>query len=125
MDYKPIFTLTQLKHYLAGATHIAFDFETSPTDPYRAVEKAALDAHKAAITGISFSVAEGSGVYLPLTHRAGQNAADQPAVWQWLTEAVFTNSAVTKIAHNLAFESAFLYARGIALQEPVYCYLLF
>jgi len=120
LDYKPIYTLAALQEYLLGATAIAFDFETSPSEQYRTEEKAALDAHKAQITGISFSVAEGSGVYLLLAHRAGQNAADQPAIWQWLTEAVFTNLAVTKIAHNLAFESAFLYARGIVLQEPVY-----
>jgi len=120
MEYKPILTLAVLQDYLQGATAIAFDFETSPAEPYRAEEKAALDAHKAQITGISFSVGEGSGIYLPLAHRAGQNAADQPAIWQWLTESVFTNTVVTKVAHNLAFESAFLYARGVILQEPVY-----
>jgi len=120
MNYKPIFSLAALQEYLRTATHIAFDFETSPADPYRQEEKAALDTHKAYITGISFSIGEGSGVYLPLAHRAGQNAADQPANWQWLTEAVFANPAITKIAHNLAFESAFLYARGVILQEPVY-----
>jgi DNA polymerase-1 len=113
MDYKPIYTLAALQKYLQGATRIAFDFETSPTEAFCAEEKAALDAHKAQITGISFSVSDGSGIYLPLTHRAGQNAAEQPAIWQWLTEAVFTNTAVTKIAHNLAFESTFLYARTV------------
>jgi len=127
MSYKSIYSLIELQHYLAGAVCIAFDFETSPIDPYRAEDKAALDAHKAQITGISFSVATassseatGSGIYLPLAHRAGQNAADQPAIWQWLTENVFTYTAVTKIAHNLAFESAFLYACGVVLQEPCY-----
>jgi len=120
MDYKPIYTLAALQEYLQGAVHITFDFETAPTDQYRAEEKAALDAHKTQIAGISFSVTEGSGVYLPLAHLAGQNAADQPAIWQWLTEHVFTNPAITKIAHNLAFESAFLCSRGVILQEPVY-----
>ena len=120
MDYNQILTLEALRDYLQGATHIAFDVETSPTDSYRTEEKAALDAHKAHIVGISFSVTEGSGIYLPLAHQTGQNADDQPAIWQWLTEAVFTNPAVKKIAHNLAFESAFLYARGVVLQEPVY-----
>ena len=120
MEYKSISSFAALQESLQGATHIAFDFETSPTELYRAEEKAALDAHKSSITGISFSIAEGSGIYLPLTHRAGQNAANQPAIWQWLMEVVFTNPAVTKIAHNLSFESAFLYARGIVLQEPVY-----
>jgi len=120
MDYKPIFSLAALQAYLHAATCIAFDFETSPTEPYRAEEKAALDAHKAQITGISFSIAEGSGIYLPLTNRVAVNAADQASIWQWLREAIFTNPIITKIAHNLAFESAFLYARGIVLQEPVY-----
>jgi DNA polymerase-1 len=69
--------------------------------------------------GISFSVSEGSAVYLPLTHRVGRNAAPLPEIWQWLA-GWFTDPAVTKIAHNLAFESAFLYARGIVVQEPVY-----
>jgi DNA polymerase-1 len=120
MNYKPIFSLAALQEYLQGATQIAFDFETSPRDPSRQEEKAALDSHKATIIGINFSIAEGIGVYHPLTHRSGQNAADQPAIWAWLKEAVFANPTVTKIAHNLAFESAFLCARGVILQEPVY-----
>jgi DNA polymerase-1 len=120
MDCKPIFTLPALQTYLAATTHIAFDFETAPLEPYRREEKAALDAHKAHIVGISFSVAEGSGVYLPLAHRVGQNAADQAQIWQWLTSEVFQNPAVTKIAHNLAFESQLLYARGVVVQEPCY-----
>jgi DNA polymerase-1 len=33
---------------------------------------------------------------------------------------LFVNSTVIKVAHNLAFESMFLYARGIVLQAPVY-----
>jgi len=142
--YKPIFTLDELKKYLEGAALAAFDFETAPLEKYRKEEKAALDAHKSRIVGISFSIAEGSGVYLPLAHRldgsvadgdtdagdanpaadvAGRdmngNAKDQPAIWQWL-ENWFTDPTVTKIAHNLAFESQFLYARGIVIQEPCY-----
>jgi DNA polymerase-1 len=69
--------------------------------------------------GISFSVAEGDGIYLPLTHRIGQNAENLSDIWNWLAE-FFTNPSTTKIAHNLAFESQFLYARGIVIQEPVY-----
>jgi DNA polymerase-1 len=119
MSYKPIFSLPDLQHYLAAATHVAFDFETAPLEPYRREDRAALDPHKAHIAGISFSVAEGDAVYLPLTHRIGQNAADQPAIWAWLAE-FFANPAVVKIAHNLSFEAAFLYARGIVVQEPCY-----
>jgi DNA polymerase-1 len=56
---------------------------------------------------------------LPLTHRVGKNAADPEAIWEWLS-AFFADPTVTKIAHNLAFESQFLYARGIVVQEPCY-----
>jgi DNA polymerase-1 len=79
-----------------------------------------LDAHKAHIAGISFSVAEGDAVYLPLTHTVGANAADPAAIWEWLKTVFFESAAITKVAHNLAFEAAFLYARGIILQEPCY-----
>ena len=60
--YKPIHTLEQLQEYLSGATLVAFDFETAPDEKYRKEEKAALDAHKSHIVGISFSVAEGDAV---------------------------------------------------------------
>ena len=97
----------------------AFDIETAPNEKYRQEEKSALDAHKSHIVGISFSVSEGDGVYLPLTHRTGQNATNPETIWQWLA-TFFTNPTITKISHNLAFESQFLYARGIVIQEPVY-----
>ena len=119
MNYKPIYIIQELQNYLSGAAVIAFDFETAPDEKYRKEEKAALDAHKSHIVGVSFSVAEGSGVYLPLTHRFGENATDQTAIWAWLA-GFFADPEVIKIAHNLAFESTFLYARGIVVQEPCY-----
>ncbi len=119
MPYRPIHTLEELQTYLSAATTVTFDFETAPDEPYRQEDRAALDAHKSHITGISFSVAEGDAVYLPIAHRIGQNAADPEAIWNRLA-AFFTDPGVTKIAHNLAFESAFLYARGIVVQAPVY-----
>lgn len=117
--YKPIYTLQQLQTYLSDAPLVAFDFETAPDEKYRNEDKAALDAHKSHIVGISFSVAEGSGVYLPIAHRVGQNAEGLTEIWVWLA-GFFTGAFVTKIAHNLAFESQFLYARGIVVQEPCY-----
>ncbi len=117
--YKPIYTLQQLQTYLSDAPLVAFDFETAPDEKYRNEDKAALDAHKSHIVGISFSVAEGSGVYLPIAHRVGQNAEGLTEIWVWLA-CFFTGAFVTKIAHNLAFESQFLYARGIVVQEPCY-----
>ncbi len=108
-----------MQNYLSGASVVAFDFETAPDEKYRKEEKAALDSHKSHIVGISFSIAEGSGVYLPLTHRVGQNAEELTEIWVWLID-FFTSASVTKIAHNLSFESQFLYALGIVVQEPCY-----
>ena len=117
--YKPINSLAELQDYLADTTLVAFDFETSPTDEYRSESKAALDPHKSQIVGMSFSVAEGDAVYLPLAHRNGGNAADPESLWDYLAD-FFTNPNITKIAHNLTFESAFLYKHGIVIQEPCY-----
>lgn len=120
MPYRSILSLPDLQTYLSGATVIAFDFETAPDDAYLNEDRAALDAHKSHIVGVSFSVAEGDAVYLPLEHRVGENATDQDAIWSWLKPELFMSTAVIKVVHNLAFESAFLYARGIVVQEPCY-----
>jgi DNA polymerase-1 len=117
--YRNILSLLELQEYLSGAPVVAFDFETAPDEKYRREEKAALDAHKSHIVGISFSVAEGDAVYLPIAHRIGSNAENLTDIWNWLS-GFFADTAATKVAHNLAFESAFLYARGIVVQEPCY-----
>ena len=118
--YRAVTTLGGVREYLSGAKIIAFDFETAPDEVYRDEERAALDPHKAHIVGISFSASEGGGIYIPIAHKTGENAAPLTEVWQWLSENFFSNKTVVKAAHNLAFESAFLYARGIVIQEPVY-----
>ncbi len=120
MDYSCVTTLKKIKDYLAGAAIVAFDFETSPTEAYRSEEKAALDAHKAEITGVSFSVSEGSGIYVPLRHKTGRNIGKPEAVMEYLQGAFFENPAVVKVAHNLAFEAMFQYALGVVVQAPVY-----
>ena len=120
MSYSCVTTLTKIKEYLAGAALVAFDFETSPLDEYRSEERAALDTHKVSITGVSFSVSEGSGIYVPLRHRIGKNAARPEAVMGYLQKALFENTAIVKVAHNLPFEAMFLYALGTVVQPPCY-----
>lgn len=117
--YRAVTSLAEVREYLGKAALVAFDFETAPDEAYRLEERAALDAHKSHLVGISFSVSEGSAVYVPLTHKVGANIADGADLWEFLSE-LFANKNVVKIAHNLAFESAFLYARGIVLQPPCY-----
>jgi DNA polymerase-1 len=119
LPYRNVFVLEDLRGYLDGASIVAFDFETAPDYPYRREDKAALDAHKAHIVGISFSTAEGDAVYLPLAHRQGRNADGLTNIWNWLA-GFFADPSVVKVSHNLTFESQFLYARGIVVQEPCY-----
>ena len=120
MDYNIIYTTKEIHDYISDAGIVAFDFETAPDDKWRDEPKAALDAHKAHIVGISFSVKEGSAVYIPLSHMVGSNATDPADVMEYLREAVFENPRVVKVAHNLSFEAMFLYALGIVVCEPCY-----
>ena len=98
----------------------AFDFETAPDEEYRNENKASLDAHKAHIVGISFSSDEGDAFYVPLMHKTGKNAEKQKELWAFLKDEIFESNKVTKVAHNLAFEAMFLYAKGIVVKEPCY-----
>ena len=120
MDYRNIYTADAIREYIGDADIIAFDFETAPDDAWCDEPKAALDAHKAHIVGISLSVSEGTAVYIPLAHKVGNNAADPESIMEYLCEALFENSAVIKVAHNLSFEAMFLYALGIVVCEPCY-----
>ncbi len=120
MNYRSITDLNTIKNLLRGQSPVAFDFETSPTDAWREDEMAALDARKSVIAGISFATDAGDVFYVPLAHRAGRNAEQQDELWDFLRSEVFQNTGVIKIAHNLAFEAMFLYAKGIVVQEPVY-----
>ena len=117
-NYRLVTTLPELQAYLAGAEVVAFDFETSPDEGYREEAKAALDPAKAHIVGVSFSVEEGTGVYVPVAHKAGGNI-DRDIFIKYLT-AFLTDTTVTKVAHNIAFEASMAYAMGIVILPPVY-----
>jgi len=118
--YRVVTEVGGVREYLSRSSLVAFDFETAPDEQFRSEERAALDPHKAHIVGVSFSTAEGDGIYIPIAHKVGANAISLTELWQWMTNNFFLNKSVVKIAHNLAFESAFLYARGIVIQGPVY-----
>ena len=117
-DYRCVTTVAGIKEYIGGAHIVAFDFETAPDDPYREEDRAALDPAKAHIVGCSFSVQEGTGIYVPIAHRIGANA-DKRAFFSFL-KGFLMDGAVVKVAHNIAFESSFAYALGIVIPAPVY-----
>lgn len=118
-DYKTIRSVAEIEEYIGKATVVAFDFETSATEEYRDEEMAALDPHKADITGISISVTGDTARYIPLRHTTGENA-DAAVIMAYLTSRLFQSERIVKVAHNIAFEAMFLYKHGIVLQEPLY-----
>lgn len=119
MNYRCETNLQEIEKHLRGAGVVAFDFETAPLPAYRDDNKAALDAHRSHIVGVSLSVAEGSAIYVPLCHLRGPNA-DPEQIIPFLRNALWMNPAVVKIAHNLSFEAMFLYALGVVVQPPCY-----
>lgn len=117
-EYKCVTTVDGIKEYIGNSPLVAFDFETAPDDSYREEDKAALDPAKSHIVGCSFSIKEGTGIYVPVAHRVGSNI-DKSAFFSFLA-AFLTNTEIIKIAHNIAFESSMAYAKGIVIQAPVY-----
>lgn len=118
ITYQCVTTVAGIRDYIGSSYLVAFDFETAPDETYRDEEKAALDPAKAHIVGCSFSVEEGTGIYVPVSHRAGKNI-DEAEFFTFLS-AFLTDREIMKIAHNIAFESAMAYAKGISIQAPVY-----
>lgn len=117
-EYKCVTTVDGIRDYIGDSRLVAFDFETAPDAPYREEEKAALDPAKAHIVGCSFSVKEGTGIYVPVAHLVGANI--DHAVFFAFLAAFLTDRSLIKIAHNIAFESSFAYASDIVIQAPVY-----
>lgn len=116
--YKCVTTVNGIKAYIGGSSVVAFSFKTAPDDPYRKEEAAAFDPARAHIVGCSFSVKEGTGIYIPVAHRIGTNI-DKDAFFAFLS-AFLLDKTIKKITHNIAFESSMAYAMGIVIQAPVY-----
>lgn len=117
-DYKCITTVAGIREYLGSHRIVAFDYETSPDADFREEEKAALDPAKSHIVGCSFSVEEGTGIYVPTNHEVGTNI-NKSDFFSFL-QVFLSDTEITKIAHNIAFESCMSYALGIVIMPPVY-----
>ena len=100
MDYKLALNKEEIARYIENFKLLALDIETSPLPQYRNDEKSALDAHKSTITGMSFSVSKGSGIYVPFHHKVGLNA-DFVDIWEWIKENILMNENLTLVIHNV------------------------
>ena len=117
-NYRMINSVEGIREYIVDKRIVALDLETSPDDPYREDETASLDPHRSHIAGCSFSVQEGTGIYVPVAHLAGSNI-DKETFFGFLAELV-SSDRILKVIHNAAFESQMLYHLGIVIREPVY-----
>ena len=90
MNYKLALNIDGIAEYIGDSELLALDIETSPLSEYREDGKASLDAHKASITGISFSVKEGTGIYVPFRYKVGKNA-DFVGTWDWIQQNILMN----------------------------------
>lgn len=116
--YKCAVRVSDIRDYIGDHNIVAFDFKTAPNALYRKEATASLDPAKAHIVGCSFSVEAGTGIYVPVAHLKGENI-DKSAFMKFLA-AFLGSTTITKVAHNISFESAMAYSMGIVIQPPVY-----
>jgi DNA polymerase I len=95
--------VAELKH----APMIAFDTETTGTDPLLAE-----------LVGISLSVKEGEGYYLPIGHAAGPQLPHETIVAA--LKPIFENEKLPKVGHNAKYDMAVLHEAGIEVRGLSY-----
>jgi DNA polymerase I len=99
--------LKSLVKELKPADIIAFDTETTGTDPLLAE-----------LVGISLSVKEGEGFYIPTGHAAGQQLSLEEVVAA--LKPIFENEDLPKVGHNAKYDMAVLHEAGIEVRGLSY-----
>ena len=94
-------SLLTLSEKLKKAQKFSFDTETTSINPMRA-----------ALVGISISFQEGEGYYLPVGHKTDEEQLSIKQVVDALG-AVFANTEIKKIGHNLKYDVLVLRNHGI------------
>ena len=117
-EYRVVKTLAEIQAYIGDHKIVSFDYETAPDLDYRNEDRAALDPAKSHICTMSLSVEPFTGIMVPVQHLVGENMP-RDEFYSFLRRFL-TDSSITKIAHNLAFEAMFSYKQGIVVQPPVY-----
>lgn len=92
--------LKNLTKELAKAKVIAFDTETTSTEEMRAE-----------LVGISLSIKDGQGFYIPVGHNAGDNLPTKKVI-EALTPSM-TNPKIGKVAHNAKYDYIVLKRYGL------------
>ena len=102
-DYQLVDTPDKIKNLMAvlqGAKEICLDTETTGTDPI-----------KARLVGVSFSIKEGQGWYVPVYEK--QEALE-------LLRPIYENPDIIKVGQNLKYDLQVLQNHGIELRGPMF-----
>jgi DNA polymerase-1 len=94
--------LDALAAELNKAAVISFDTETTSTDEMQAE-----------LVGISLSVKEGTGYYIPISHKNGQNLSVEKVVSA--LRQPLTNPKIGKIAHNAKYDYIMMARYGLKI----------
>ena len=97
--------LSALVANLEQSAWIAFDTESTSTDPLRGE-----------LVGISLAVEEGTGYYIPIGHRTGETQLPLDRVAKALGP-VMSNSAKPKLGQNLKYDALMLRCHGIQVEN--------
>jgi DNA polymerase-1 len=100
-------TLKTLVGELKKAGFIAFDTETTGTDPLLAE-----------LVGISLSVREGEGYYIPVGHAEGRQLPREKIVQA--LKLIFESEKLAKVGHNAKYDMAVLHQAGIEVHGLKY-----
>lgn len=95
--------LNELCRRLEGISTLAFDTETTSTDPMRAE-----------LVGISLAFEAGHGYYLPVGHRTGEVQLPLNEVLDALRPAL-TSPKIGKVGHNLKYDALVLENHGLTV----------
>jgi len=109
LETKVVDTPESLKELVADlqtAAVIAFDTETTSTDPM-----------KADLVGISLAVRDGQGYYIPLGHASAEKQLSIQQVLEALRPAM-TDPNKAKVGHNLKYDALVLAQAGLKV-EPL------
>lgn len=101
-------TLKELQQALAGAQCLAVDTETTGVDPLRAE-----------LVGISLSMVEGMGYYIPVGHHTAGPQLSLDQVRNALLPA-FTDPKLPKYGHNVKYDLLALQRAGLDLSPIVF-----
>ncbi|NWF64251.1 MAG: DNA polymerase I [Chloroflexi bacterium] len=94
--------LDALAQALNKAKVISFDTETTGTEEM-----------SADLVGISLSVKEGSGYYIPIGHKAGENLPLKKVIHA--IAPAMTNASIGKVAHNAKYDFIVLARHGLTV----------